>query len=453
MARHPFSHLSYWSTFFLLGGFVGLFVMHTKVNYALLAVGLSFFLLLAWVCLTISWSKITVSLLAFGWGFWHHAPSPPTSACSIAVTRTTLGQGPSLIFELDGKDYLAFGNSESGNIGGVKTGHRKDILGRIRAKFVETNRSYHPYLLVEHLAISLHQLIRNQIYQNPISIQGWLACFFLGDSTLAKELLFESFRQTGLIHLLAISGLHISLLSYFFFLFSLGLAQILYAFNLMLPATFQLLKVICSLFSILIGFVFVLAIHSPFSATRAIMIASIHILRTCFFSTLTTKESVLLAFSAQSLIFPLAMIHESTLLSWGSYLLLVGAKGNLAALTTTIKVQLKLFVFVCAVLGQYYLLSPISNLLILSVLPFIVFCSLCSLCINLIPKPIFQIAVWVQESFLECIYKMAEGFALVPYANDDPLFSGYLPRIIAIFASVYFLLNSLKRIAEEPTRA
>ena len=233
----------------------------------------------------------------------------------------------------------------------------------------------------------------------------WLASIFFGDLTELSDEIIQSFRVTGLLHLLVVSGLHISFLAEIFRALCVGPLRLFYAMRLVSASAWpKMWKIACCMslvgiliFSFLIGF--------PASAQRASLIFFFSTINLLF---LQSKESshravLIRAVSWQSFLFPLNFLSLSNILTWSVYVTLISFDRGQKGVFRLLALQLMLSLLVAGLVGDLSLPGILLNIWLLDVFLLVFLLALPLFVHHLIPDVLSKILIEIQLSFVELI--------------------------------------------------
>ncbi len=165
--------------------------------------------------------------------------------------------------------------------------------------------------------------IRNNIYQRLINILSkyegnFMAAILIGETKAIDNNMTENMRNSGISHILSVSGLHLSLVAMIFFVtsrFLLNCSNYLsYKINI---------KIIAGIFSIFGSFCYLLLSGSKIAATRAFIMTTIVILAIIFERTPHALRSVMVAAFVILFFWPEYVMHPSFQLSFSAVLCLI----------------------------------------------------------------------------------------------------------------------------------
>ena len=281
-----------------------------------------------------------------------------------------------------------------------------------------------------------------KLYLPPQS--QFLAAVLMGKKNLIDKELRENFTISGTRHIIAISGLHISILMGLFF----GLFLLL-----------GLSKGLAACLTVLWMGVYILLVGSPFSAVRSLIMGS-------FFIFALVKG---LSFSGENLLFAAAfltlIIDPEALWNVGfqlSYLAVLGIiyfkryfdrflrrVPNLFKirdiLSVTLSAQILILPLVSFYFGRISIISPLTNVLILPVLPLALIGSFLSVLLGSFFLPLGFLLSWVNLLFVDWILFVVSEFSLPEFASvnirADALF-------LVIYLAVFLILANLPKILE-----
>ena len=155
---------------------------------------------LSWVC-------------AFVWAIIHNPPVFMAEPQSLAVVVLSSGCGlidDDLIIKVNDQIYQARGRASLGET--VRLHNQRDrMTSAIPAvdEFQETPSSFC------RLGLGIRAVIERRIEKLPREVIPWMRGFILGDQDSIDGRAWESFRGLGLLHMLVLSGSHVSIIGVF----------------------------------------------------------------------------------------------------------------------------------------------------------------------------------------------------------------------------------------------
>jgi ComEC/Rec2-related protein len=170
---------------------------------------------------------------------------------------------------------------------------------------------------------NLMQYIRQVIYKRLIEVMGadtgnFTAAILIGETKAIPPDIANNMRDTGVAHILSVSGLHLSLVAMIFFVASRFVLNcfdyIAYNFNV---------KNIAALLSILGSFGYLHVSGSNIAAMRAFIMTFIFILSVIFGRSLSPMRSIAVAAFLILLFLPEYILHPSFQLSFSAVLCLI----------------------------------------------------------------------------------------------------------------------------------
>jgi len=167
------------------------------------------------------------------------------------------------------------------------------------------------------------QNLRQKIYVRLIEVMGkeqgnFVAAILIGETKAIERKLADTMRNSGIAHILAVSGLHLSLVAMIFFI----------SFRVLLNCSNYLayhanIKLISGVASILGSFFYLLISGSNIAATRAFIMTFIFILAILLGRSVYPLRSVMIAAFVILLISPEYVFHPSFQLSFSAVLCLI----------------------------------------------------------------------------------------------------------------------------------
>ncbi|MFK7872336.1 MAG: ComEC/Rec2 family competence protein [Oligoflexales bacterium] len=198
-------------------------------------------------------------------------------------------------------------------------------------------------------------------------LKQWEAALLQGDISALDSTLKKHFQQSGLIHLLCVSGFHIQMIFQFILLIIRQPLKILTRLN-MRPQYIEIIYLSAPWIGLVIITLYSLSIGFPPSTQRATLVCiTQHVFRH-----LSQNHFIIpqIAATFQSLLFPYHMLSPSNLLSWGAYLIIRHkAQGN--RFKNLLLQNLYLALLSLIFIDQFPLHAPIVNFLALPFFPFV----------------------------------------------------------------------------------
>lgn len=196
--------------------------------------------------------------------------------------------------------------------------------------------------------------------------RGLVSALFLGDTSLFNKQLKKAFKNTGCIHLIVVSGLHIHFLSSLVLFCLLVPGKLAYGACLIGPKWWLNYWIMTRFISVCLIWFYGVLINFPPSAQRAVLVftfAQIYHGQPRDKSNMVDPMSLL----TQILIFPIGIFQVGNLLSWLAYLTVKhagkGVKGFLWS-------QSILSVISAFFFGKLSILAFVTNFLLTPIFPF-----------------------------------------------------------------------------------
>jgi hypothetical protein len=306
------------------------------------------------------------AVAAFLWGLVHNPPPVPlgeqigqiiwTSGCSL--------QDDDLLVEVNGWVYRAKGR------GAVDT--RVALHGKNLTPFVLDDWRQ-PLLRSRSTWCQIGILIRSQLHARIKTLEpdvaGWLRAFVLGEQFSVAPVILEAFRAVGLLHLLVLSGGHLSVIATVV-LFALRLPWHIFYMRGQLPAL-QWLRVtsFSQPLTLLVLFIYCAATGFSQSMQRAALCFGVSMIPPMLGLSMPAQSRILLAIILQAIFFPTNFLSFSMLMSWCGVLLLTAfvestfLKSYWAILIDAVLVQAAFFIFSLLFFGQVGILAIPANLI------------------------------------------------------------------------------------------
>lgn len=266
----------------------------------------------------------------------------------------------------------------------------------------------------------------NRLYPEPHA--ALLAGLLLGARRSLPQHLTDAFNTTGLSHIVAISGYNITMI--------IAVLGALFAF---LPDRAR------HIVTLLIIIAFTLLVGASASAVRAAIMGGIGILALESGRMQTPRLTILWTATAMLLWNPLLLRDDAGFQL--SFLAIIGLTEALPAfrsvmkrvpdlfgmrdtLTTTLAAQIFAIPWLALTFGQLPLISPLSNVLVLPFVPYATLLGAVATALSFLSFPLGLILSYVCWAAMECIIRITELFAHLPFASISV---PHLPMLIALF--------------------
>jgi competence protein ComEC len=287
-----------------------------------------------------------------------------------------------------------------------------------KIEFLGENKD-NPASYIYKIILSFKEKLRQSINRNlPPPQSSILSAMILGDKGGMSDQLKERLNSVGLRHITAISGMHITIIS-------LILMQILLAVGFWRGQAFYL--------TILFLIFFVLMVGLPASAVRAAIMASCFLLAEKLGREASSFR--LLTFAAVSMLalnpfllkfdtgFQLSFLAVAGIIFLSPYfnrLLNRAFEGKFINLKNILSMTLAAQVFTLPIMlysfGQISLIAPISNILVLPILPFILGLGIAFSLAGILWQPLGWFLSWLVWLLLSYLVKIVDWFSQVPLA-------------------------------------
>jgi ComEC/Rec2-related protein len=269
---------------------------------------------------------------------------------------------------------LAKGASHPGDIGILRSRCGAAALELCSTNFVPTamfseNRKQSSVIQTVRKVRSIAKERLNKV--DP-SIRHWLQAIILGDTGEMTVDERDQFKRTGLLHILIVSGFHVSVFALLFQLFLQAPFRVLYALRLLTPKYWMLLRPMLTLASIFLLTFYVIVLGFSPPSQRAYILFTVSNLSLLFFGALPGTRRMLLACAVQTLAFPAGFVSTSTFLSWVAYLFVIPTAdppkgwGILAGL---VSMQLRITVLSVAIFGSLSVIGIFANMVLVPIFP------------------------------------------------------------------------------------
>jgi ComEC/Rec2-related protein len=304
---------------------------------------------------------------------------------------------------------------------------------------------------------SLLQSIRSNVYKRLIEILGddsgnFVAAILIGETKAIPVKIANDVRNSGIAHILSVSGLHLSLVALIFFVS----ARVLLNFSNFLAFNTNI-KLISAIISIIGSFLYLLISGSNIAATRAFIMTMIFIIAIIMGRAAYPLRSVMIAAFIILLFSPEYALHPSFQLSFSAVLCLISGYEfflkykNLLGNSKGLLAHIKFYVFTniySSFLGgvvtgpfviyhfyKFSVYSEIMNLIAVPIMSFFMM-PLAILSLILMPFGIDKFCLKILDFFVQFVIDSASYISSLPYSV---WYTGYISgSSLIIFAFGFF---------------
>lgn len=284
------------------------------------------------------------------------------------------------------------------------------VCGFPQIEILEKNQGGKFYQEIFAFKKKLRRVIVENLAEPPA---GFLAAFLLGDKKGLDQTFFDNFAKSGLAHIIAISGQHITIISVLLlsFFISIGFYR---------QQAFYLIVLFLVFYIIVIG--------APASAVRAAVMGFL-LLFAMRLGRLNSADRALSLAAALMLVFNPKLIHDAGFqLSFAATLGIIyfypffrqrlrkisSFWGLRDLVLITLAAQIAVLPFAVYYFKRLPFFSILTNFLVLPILPLVISLGFAALFIGLIYPALAKILFWVLWLILIYIIKAAEYSAILP---------------------------------------
>lgn len=410
-------------------------------------------------------NKGVLSVLGLIWGAYYNPNTTPPLKSRLTVEEPFFSfQQDALITRVGSARYIMFGRAHAGSQGIARCFDGEKL-------FFQTCLFFEKYQKKTlHTRASLSDRINHPISEvlgQKLNVfgrfwRGWFEAVALGKKTFLAPSLVQLFRGAGLLHLLVISGFHVSLVA--------GTAQMLirapfqmaYTLGLIKAEYWRRLHIPLLLISSCVAVLFASYVGLSGACQRALLFFLLRRWWPVFWGGgAALSETVLWTATLQSILFPIGFLSTGNLLSWGAFLLVLplgllrGASWK-DKLLILFKTEIQLTLLVWALIGKTTAMSVWANLLLAPLFPVVFFPALFWI---LVPyadqlQSITAGILWLQQSYVHMVENfVASGNALFAHLQTwkANLFGRCLILIwlLPAYAAAWSRLRRRKPLKEE----
>lgn len=283
------------------------------------------------------------------------------------------------------------------------------------------------------------QLAINQSLTEPSA--GLLSAMLLGERGNITKELRQEFSNVGISHIIAISGLHITIIAGL-------LMNLMMFFHLSRQKSFYLAIIFLTFFIILIG--------APASAVRAGIMGFLVLWGQYLgrpnrsINALILTATIMLLFNpwllSADLGFQLSFLAVLGIIYLKPFLARIYPKKRdkwqiRDSLEMTLSAQAMTLPLLVFAFGQFSLIAPLTNILVLPILPFLLMLGLAASLIGIIFLPLAQIIFWPVWLMLNYILKIAQTLEGLPFSSWQISWPSWLVGLIYLL--IFFWLFRL----------
>jgi predicted membrane metal-binding protein len=397
---------------------------------------------------------IFFSLAGISWGISHSGQTilqKPLEGRVVMVAATSNVRGPLLMVSEDGAVFETFGPQNLGMLGTLKSHPGDGLFNAKRLMFSPTFRPGFQTLtwwqrLQETFREWLGKSIRHLSAVDRVLVSG----IVFGEQGSLPKIIEDSFKNTGLYHLLVVSGLHVSLMATMFSFVLRAPVQLGYSLRFISPRVWGQFSAFLRVSAAVGAMTYLSLTGASAAAQRSALFFAVRQVSLVFFGDIPIIFHLLLTAMVQIMIFPLGFLSEGTCMSWVAYLVVanpvMGVSSSIRqSCRSLLTLQVELMVLVTAIFGQLVVIGLVTNLLFVSVFPVVLFSCLIAI---LAPWPdLTRLVLEVPHNYLklvdifDCLTKL---WPLLSIPRDQ------LPSSIRGFfliLSVGVVLNAFKRLS------
>lgn len=385
------------------------------------------------------------------WGWSHNAPAPERDYPEAVVLNEGFVQsGPMfLLVEAEGHRFLARGSGTGGTHGTLRSRQSGYFLqaysGTFRPTFVPEQTTVGSQIARQITKPDRLPGTRNRI---PADILIWAKSIVLGDFVDLPKELMDVFKRLGIIHLIVVSGLHVTLIGLVLEFLLVGPFRLFYAVRLISPPwwvqTSAVLQILCAL----LVFLFAVAVGLPQSAQRSALVFLIVKLMPIFVGHARLDRRLIASGIIQAVIFPIGFISISNILSWSAYITVLCYGDSATSVKSYCNCQIALTCLTAAILGQFAPLGVFVNFLVVPVFSFIFLLASLLLVSAYVPDKLIDFSVGVQVWFLQGLERFDAAMRPYPITYMDlAARNPFYLREIFLFLAAFLLLNNFRDLS------
>ena len=389
--------------------------------------------------------------------FWAFMHNPPTYS---------LGRMPALVFWAGGcgysdDDLLVEADGELFSVRG--RGVKGDLvaldprLARFGIAKVDVTSAVGQVSKLCDVAGWLRSQMAARAARFPPDIHAWLKAFVVGDKSFLSRGMVTAFRDVGLLHVLVLSGGHLTVISAMFLFMIRVWFHIPYIFKKITAHTWVIVWSLSGVAVVVPLFLFCLMVGFSQSVQRAFFSTVVANIVSVTGFPQSTKARIVMTFFLQAVFYPANLLSLSMILSWAGSLLLMAVyestylRGVIWSMWQIFKIQLLFFCASLLFFGRAGILSPLVNGVGHTVFGILLPFNLMSMMLDL--TWLDQIVTSVNRAALEAVYWCSNWQASfpVPFIAIPESFTINAPAgraITAMVMSILFGLCGLKKTSQ-----
>lgn len=356
--------------------------------------------------------------LALIWGAFHNPNTTPPKKDLLTVEELHFAfQRDASIVRKGMQRFLVFGSASPSSEGKTRCFDEEKLFFQT-CFFIEKNsprylrsRS-HPFAIIEE---SISTTLGERLDHFGRYWRGWFEAVALGKKTLLDRGLVKLFRSTGLLHLLVISGFHVSLVAGTAQFFIRLPFQCAYVVGFLRAEAWRRLHVPLLILSSLFAVLFASYVGFSGACQRALLFFLLRRWWPVFMGGRSPlSEKVIWTAGIQSILFPTGFLSTGNILSWGAFLLVLplgffAQKGFLTRLLILFKAEIQLLFLTLALLGKVSAVSVWANLILAPLFSIVFFPALLWLAVPYAERfdSFTAVIFWLQTVYVDLVERLS----------------------------------------------
>lgn len=394
------------------------------------------------------------SMAGISWGISHSGQTilqKPSEGRVVMVAATANVRGPLLVVSDNGTVFETFGPQNLGMLGSLKSHPGAGLFNAKRLMFSPTfTPGFQAVTWWQRLQETFREWLRKSTRHLSAVDRVLVSGIVFGEQGSLPKRIEDSFKNTGLYHLLVVSGLHVSLMAAVFSCVLRAPVQLGYSMQLISPRVWGQFSAFLRVSAAVGAMTYLSLTGASAAAQRSALFFAVRQVSLVFCGDIPIIFHLLLTAMVQILIFPLGFLSEGTCMSWVAYLVVANPAMRVSSSMwqscwSMLTIQVELMVLVTAIFGQLVVIGLVTNLLFVSVFPVVLLSCLIAV---LAPWPVLtRLVLEVPHNYLklvdvfDCLTKL---WPLLSIPRDQ------LPSWIRGFfliLSVGVVLNAFKRLS------